>query len=173
MKRYVAFLRGINVSGQKLIKMELLKKIFSDNGYANVVTYIQSGNVLFDAKGKEEKIRAGIEKMLEKELGYPVVTIVRSIEDIHDVIKRNPFTVVEETKKIYITYLSDHPGADKLDTLGKVLAPGEEMHVSGREIYFVSPGYGTTKFTNAYIEKQLRLNATTRNLATTQKVTAL
>ncbi len=173
MKRHVAFLRGINVSAQKLIKMELLKGIFNDNGYADVVTYIQSGNVIFKTKGKPEKIRTDIEKMLEKALGYKVVTIIRTVDELKEVAANNPFPELNEGEKLYITFLSAIPDADKLETLGRVLADGEKMQVIGREVFFVSPGYGTTKFSNAYIEKQLKLDATTRNLATTIKVTTL
>lgn len=172
MKRYVIFLRGINVSGQKLIKMELLKKMFTDNGYGNVVTYIQSGNICVDAKGKPDKIRTAVEQMLETELGYKVVAIVRSVDELNDVIARNPFTELAEGEKLYITYLSGAP-AGIPEKFGSILAEGERMEISGKEIYFVSPGYGNTKFTNAYIEKQLKLDATTRNMATTQKVTTL
>ena len=173
MKRHVAFLRGINVSGQKLIKMEVLKGIFNDNGYADVVTYIQSGNVVFNAKGKPEKIRTDIEKMLENALGYKVVTIVRTVDELKEVVANNPFPELKEGEKLYITFLSAIPDADKLETLGRVLADGEKMQVIGREVFFVSSAYGNTKFSNAYIEKQLKLDATTRNLATTIKVTTL
>lgn len=173
MKRHVAFLRGINVSGQKLIKMELLKSIFINNGYANVVTYIQSGNVIFDAKGKTDKTRGDIEKMLEKELGYKVVSIVRTADELKEVIAGNPYPDLQEGEKLYITYLSAVPDPHKLETLGRVLANGEKMQVIGREVYFVSPGYGNTKFSNSYIEKQLGLDTTTRNLATTIKVITL
>jgi uncharacterized protein (DUF1697 family) len=173
MKRHVAFLRGINVSGQKLIKMELLKSIFINHGYANVVTYIQSGNVVFDAKGKTDKIRGDVEKMLEQELGYKVVCIIRTVEELQKVADNNPYPELKEGEKLYITYLSALPDPEKLAALGRVLANGEKMQVIGREVYFVSPGYGTTKFSNTYIEKQLGLDATTRNLATTIKVTTL
>lgn len=173
MKRHVAFLRGINVSAQKLIKMESLKSIFTSHGYANVVTYIQSGNVVFDAKGKTDKIRADVEKMLEAELGYKVVTIIRTAAELNEVVANNPYPELQEGEKLYITYLSAVPGPKKMKDLGRVLAQGEKMQVIGREIYFVSPGYGNTKFSNTYIEKQLQLDATTRNLATTIKVTTL
>lgn len=173
MKRYIAFLRGINVSGQKLIKMELLRDMFNRAGYANVVTYIQSGNVVFDTKGKTDKVRADIEKMLETEIGYRVATIVRTAEELLAVIAANPFTDIPEGHKLYITYLAAEPAAEAVANLPKVLQEGEQMQVIGREIYFTTAGYGNTKFTNAYIEKQLKTEATTRNLATTIKVTTL
>lgn len=62
MVRYVAFLRGINVSGKNIIKMEDLREIFDSLGFKNTTTYIQSGNVLFEAD--ENNVRASIEKKL-------------------------------------------------------------------------------------------------------------
>lgn len=173
MKRYVAFLRGINVSGQKLIKMELLRDMFTAAGYGNVVTYIQSGNVIFDTKGKTDKVRSDIEKMLEKELGYRVATIVRTVEELQNVVAANPFANMQDGYKLYITYLAAEPSADAAANLPKVLLEGEQIQFIGREIYFITAGYGNTKFSNNYIEKQLKTEATTRNLATTIKVTTL
>ena len=174
MKRYVAFLRGINVSGKKLIKMDVLKGIFVDYEYKNVVTYIQSGNVVFDADpAKAADLRAAIEKMLEKELGFEVVTIVRSIDEIKRAIGNNPFKEIDGDKKLYITYMSDNPAKENVAELDSALAFGEELHVRGKELFFVTQMYGNTKLSNTFIEKKLNLDATTRNMATTKKVITL
>ena len=80
---YIAFLRGINVSGQKLIKMAELKVMFEKAGYKNVRTFIQSGNVVFEApKTKNETLAKKIEAMLEKALGYDVTVIVRTPDEL-------------------------------------------------------------------------------------------
>src|ERR1035437_5125901 len=90
--RYIAFLRGINVSGRKLIKMDALKQHFELPGFKNIVTYIQSGNVLFDTQETEEaKLRTKIEKQLALKLGYEVPAILRSTADIKSAINNNPF----------------------------------------------------------------------------------
>src|SRR5690349_4856769 len=106
--RYVAFLRGINVSGQKIIKMEELREHFKQPGFSNIATYIQSGNVLFDTKETDaETLRAKIEKNLAKKLGYSVTVIIRSQAELEEITKTCPFSDTELTgkAKIYITML--------------------------------------------------------------------
>ena len=176
MIRYIALLRGINVSGQKLIKMEELRKHFELPGFGNIVSYIQSGNVLFDTKEKNESVvRKLVEDTLSAKLGYHVPAIVRSIDNIRQVIKNNPFDMELSgpPNKLYVTFLSDEPTQENVATLHSFVNENEVVHVSGRDIYFSTPAYGETKLSNTLIEKKLRVTATTRNWATVTKVTTL
>lgn len=176
MKRYVAFLRGINVSGQKLIKMEALKAMFEALPLKNVVTYIQSGNVLFDTKTSDNnKLQDKIEQHLAKELGYEVKTIVRSLEEIQAIIDANPFPnfATDEKRKLHATLMSEVPDAGKTQLLQAALLPEEEIHLIGQTLYMLTPSYGNTKLSNNFIEKKLGLTATTRNWATMNKVLGL
>ena len=176
MTRYVAFLRGINVSGQKLIKMEELRKHFEIPGFKNVVTYIQSGNVLFDAKETDTtKLRNKIEKQLAAKLGYEVAVLVRSIDEIKQAIERNPFSGIEtdSTQKVYVTFLSGAPDSSLHAALDKYKSENEEFRILEREVYLLLASYGNTKLSNALIEKKLGLCATTRNWATLNKILEL
>jgi len=176
MSRYVAFLRGINVSGQKLIKMEELRKHFEMPGFKNITSYIQSGNVLFDTKETDEaKLRSKIEKQLAAKLGYQVSTIVRSTTNIETIIKNNPFTFIEKSdiRKVYIALLSDSPPASLHKTLDAYKKDGEEFMILEREIYLLLGSAADTKLSNALIEKKLGVVSTTRNLATMNKVLEL
>jgi uncharacterized protein (DUF1697 family) len=175
MTRYVAFLRGINVSGQKLIKMEALRQFFEMPGFKNITTYIQSGNVLFDSKETDgEKLRVKIEKQLLGQLGYEVPTIVRSLDEIRTIIKKNPFPAsLDGSKKLYVHFLSDEPVKALHALLQPYKAPEEELRIIGREAYLVTPGYGNSKLSNALVEKKLGVTATTRNWATVNKVLEL
>ncbi len=176
MKRYVAFLRGINVSGQKLIKMDALKAMFSALGFESVVTYIQSGNVIFDSKEKDTaKLRNMIEKHLLAELGYEVSTIVRSIVELEIIINQNPFPAVAvgDTRKLHVTMLAGEADKAKEPLLSAVLVEDEEMHIIGTELYMITHSYGNSKLSNTFVEKKLGLTATTRNWATINKVVKL
>ena len=176
MKRYVSFLRGINLSGQKLIKMEALKALFEALAFKNVVTYIQSGNVVFDVRATDtSKLQDKIEKHLLKELGYEVRTIVRSVEDIQAIVDANPFPdfASDEKRKLHVTMMAVVPDAAKLSLLKAVLLPDEEIEVIERELYMLTPSYGNTKLSNNFVEKKLGLVATTRNWATMNKVLGL
>lgn len=164
------------MSGQKLIKMDALKGMFDALAFKNVITYIQSGNVVFDTKATDnDKLRAKIEKQLIKELGYEVITIVRSIEEITAVIQQNPFNNIaaDDVRKLYVTFLSAIPAKEKLPLLQAVLLDNEEIKVIGQQVYMITPGYGNTKLSNTFTEKKLGLSATTRNWATVNKMTQL
>ncbi len=174
MIRYVAFLRGINVSGQKLIKMEALRQYFELPGFKNIVTYIQSGNVLFDSKETDKgKLLAKIEKQLVKQLGYEVPVVIRSTEEIKEVIKKNPFEKEMNERKLYVHFLSAAPDKVVHSSLEPYKSPGEDYKIIGKEMYFLAPGMGNSKLTTTVIERKLGVTATARNWATINKIPAL
>jgi uncharacterized protein (DUF1697 family) len=175
MARYVAFLRGINVSGQKLIKMEALRGHFIMPGVTNISTYIQSGNVLFDAKTNDTAaLTQKIEKQLLKQLGYAVTVVTRSAEEMRAIIETNPFSEDEVNgRKLYVTLLANAPGKEEQKKLASFNTETEETRVIGKEVYLLTAGYGDTKLSNTFIEKKLGTTATTRNWATMNKLLAL
>ncbi len=92
MSKYLSMLRGINVSGQKSIKMDELIKLFELLNYKNVTTYIQSGNVMFDSsEEKPENIAEKIQKKIKKEFSFEVPVIIRTKQDLSYIINTNPF----------------------------------------------------------------------------------
>lgn len=171
MKTYISILRGINVSGQKLIKMDALKKAYEDLGFKNVHTYIQSGNVIFqtEEKGLEQKISGQI----QKQFGFEVPVIILTIDDLKQIIGNNPYKE-DDTKDIsylYVTILSS--GSVNPDTEPARLKqlPGEEFIVTENAVYLYCPnGYGKTKLTNTFWESFLKVKATTRNWKTTNEL---
>jgi uncharacterized protein (DUF1697 family) len=177
MTRYSAFLRGINVSGQKLIKMERLKEIWMTiPDVSNVSTYIQSGNVAFDhPDSNDESLRILIESTLKRELGYEVPTLLRSRQELEAIIAANPFAApfAEGERKLYVTMLSTPALADKLELLKPFAMAEEEYQLLGRELYLMLPSYGNTKLSNTLVEKKLGVQATTRNWATINKMVGM
>jgi uncharacterized protein (DUF1697 family) len=165
-------LRGINVSGHKLIKMEALRQHFEAPGIKNIVTYIQSGNVLFDTLETEESLlREKVEKQLSAKLGYPVPAIVRSLDNIKSVIANNPFGEADDDgRKIYVTFLSAPPAPALHQLLDNYKGGAEELKIINREVYLLLSNYGNTKLTNSLVEKKLGVAATTRNWATINKI---
>jgi uncharacterized protein (DUF1697 family) len=170
MPIYVAMLRGINVSGHKLIKMERLRASFEALGFSDVRTYVQSGNVVFKTS---RTAAAGVAKMIEKkildEFGFAVPALLRTPAELGGILKRNPLcqqTAIDDVG-LYVTFLSQ-PAPNVAEELLKPLATAsEQLFVSGREIYLYCPnGYGNTKVSNAAIEKKLAVQATTRNWRT-------
>ena len=90
MATHVALLRGINVGGNNLIRMADLKACFEDGGFADVATFIQSGNVLFTARGSAPELMARIERMLSSTFGYEASVVVRSRSQMRAVVGRAP-----------------------------------------------------------------------------------
>ena len=169
MKKFIALLRGINVSGQKQIKMSGLKSLFEKAGFQNVETYIQSGNVIFSSKEtSSEKLSLKISSAIRKQFGYDVQLIVVTPEEIEDTLKKNPFIKKKkDTDKLYVIFLSETPSKVSINNLkGDDYLP-EEFVVKGRNVYlFVPNGYGKAKMNNNFFENKLKVFGTTRNLKT-------
>ena len=168
MATYIAMLRGINVSGQKIIKMVELKKLYETSGFEDVKTYIQSGNVVFKCPMDDKKEIAGvISDAIEKQYGFDVKVLVVSPEDIQRALDNNPY----QQEKMYITFLFDTPAEIPFDEIDKIKQPSEQFEIIEDRIYFFCPdGYGRSKFTNNFLERKLKVTMTSRNLRTTRKL---
>jgi len=168
MNRYISLLRGINVSGQKKIKMVDLKSLYTSLGYRSVVTYIQSGNVIFDADSLDRaKLIDEIESAVETHYRFQVPVEIRTGDELEGIIRNCPFGSVdlkEDGTKVLVTFLSEKPTAEKVFEIQKYVKTPERLVVSGREVYLNCPnGYGKTKLSNVFIERVLGVRATTRN----------
>jgi uncharacterized protein (DUF1697 family) len=170
MKTYISILRGINVSGQKIIKMESLREICEALGFSEVRTYIQSGNIIFSFAETDEIALGGlISGAIQKKFGFEVPVIVLTANELKEVLECNPFKddPEKEISFLHITFLSSVPQNPDLLKIDEKKFPGEEFSLKGRVVYLYLPkGYGTTKLSNAFIEKVLGVTATTRNLKT-------
>ena len=176
MPRYIAFLRGINVSGQKLIKMEVLKTYFQLPGFGNIVTYIQSGNVLFDTHDTDVNgLRSLIEKQLSAQLGYEVPVVLRNLDEMRVVIEKNPFMEQMDVpgKKLYVVFLSGVPDMGLHSSIDAYKNAQEELIILGSEVFILTDGIGNSKLTITLFEKKLGHTATMRNWATVNKVVGL
>jgi len=169
MTKFIALLRGINVSGQKKIKMSDLKVLFEDIGLQDVETYIQSGNVIFSSKEKSsEKLEQKISSAIKKKFGFDVQVIVLTPEEIEYVLKNNPFIKKKkDSEKLYITFLAKSPSDENINKLYATDYSPEEYIIDGSYIYlFVPNGYGKAKLNNNLFENKLKVFGTTRNLKT-------
>jgi uncharacterized protein (DUF1697 family) len=177
MPTYIAMLRGINVTGSKIIKMEALRASFAALGFKNVKSYVQSGNVIFEAPGVSA---AGLAKKIEQKIlrdfGHEVPVFLRTPKDMEETVKRNPFLKdpAIDHARLYVTFLAETAPKTAADLLQPLAVGPEQIRVIGREIYLYCPnGYGKTKISNTAIEKKLKVGATTRNWKTTQTLLAM
>jgi uncharacterized protein (DUF1697 family) len=169
MKKYIAFLRAINVGGTKIIKMDQLGRLFESFGFANVQTYIQTGNVIFEAKvTRTIALESQIEKQLEKELGYRVEVFVRSMAEIADIVTQDHFTP-NDADTLHVTFLREKPATALMEALQQYNSPADEFAVLNREVYNLRHDRDRSVFSNNFIEKTFG-TATTRNMTTLRKI---
>ena len=171
--KHIALLRGINVSGQKIIKMAELKVHFENLEFENVQTYIQSGNVIFCSKEKDnKKLKKIIESKIHEVYNFSVSVIILTKEDLQSAISNSPFNENNsDISKVYISYLDSIPDEIPLAELDKYKSPTEEFRIIGNNIYLYFPdGYGRTKLNNNILEKKLNVRSTSRNWKTSNKL---
>lgn len=174
--RHVALLRGINVGGNTMIMMVELRRTFESLGLKNVVTYVNSGNLAFDAPSAgEAKLTAKIEKAIEKDFGKSVPVMIRDQNDIARIIKANPFDgEFESHKEMHVLFLREKMPDDKRDHLMEAAPKGERFAVIGREIYCHLPrGVADSVLGKSFIEKKLKVAVTGRNWRTVEKLAEL
>jgi uncharacterized protein (DUF1697 family) len=173
MLTYIALLRGINVSGQKLIKMTDLKELFEAQGFQNVQTYIQSGNVIFSSKEKySDKIKNIISNSIKQKFGFDVGVLVITPDMIEYVLKNNPYIKKKkDIDRLYVTFLSDLPSSENIKKLNLIDYSPEEYIMDDKLVYLHVPnGYGKAKLNNNLFENKLKVEATTRNWKTINKL---
>jgi uncharacterized protein (DUF1697 family) len=171
---FVALLRGINVGGHKIIKMEQLRKAFEGMGFEDVATYVQSGNVVFKAAKKaSDDLPRKIEEMLLRQFSMSVPVIVRTAEEVDDVLRNNPFLKERglDVTKLHVTFLSHTPPKAAIKEADAIAAGPDRFLCRGQEIYLHCPnGFGGTKLSINAFEKALAVGATTRNWNTVNKL---
>ncbi len=174
MKTYIALLRGINVSGHKIIKMAELKNMFENLGFDNVKTYIQSGNVVFNSKENEvSTLEKLIRKGIEKEFGFDVHIRILTPEELRTALDQNPFLKDEslDMRQHYFVFLDQVPPKENWQTLQNLELKGEKMALSGKVLFvYYTNGAGQSKLTTNLIESKLKVAATARNLNTSKKL---
>ena len=170
--RYVALLRAVNVGGCKLPMVEL-REVCAALGWEKVATYIQSGNVVFEASGKAADLEAALEKAVEKRFGFSRPVIVRSAKQWAEYAKGSPFPKVEkeEPNRLMLGLSKSPPKADAPELLEAKAVAGEQVKLKGDALWVHYPaGAGTSKLTPALFDKAAGSPVTQRNWRTVLKL---
>jgi uncharacterized protein (DUF1697 family) len=174
MVTYICILRGINVSGHRMIKMDALRQLFAGLGFINIQTYIQSGNVIFQSKNANlQKLETIIAEAILKKYNFDVPVLLKEAGELRQIIKSNPFIKDKQKDSAYlhVTFLSDNPDRDKFHNIKKEQYKPDEFQLIENNIYLYCPnGYGKSKLTNSFWETKLKVTATTRNWKTTNEL---
>lgn len=170
MNTYIALLRGINVSAQKMIKMTALTELFNDLKFTQVKTYIQSGNVVFQDKSKDPSaLEKKIEKKIKETFGFDVPVLILNSTALPVILKNNPYLKKKDTdtSRLYLTLFRGEYDPSIMNTLSTGNYGGDEFAVKDQVIYLHLPNnYGNTKLNNNFFENKLKITATTRNWKT-------
>jgi uncharacterized protein (DUF1697 family) len=169
MTTFVALLRAVNVSGKNGIPMAELRRALGGMGLTEVETYLQSGNVVFDAKGDDPAKQAdAIRDLIAREFKCDVRVLVVTAAELAQAAAANPFVSrVADAKALHATFLFARADADGFAGRELPAQTGERAERAGPVIYLDLPhGYGRTKLNNAWFERALKTPATTRNWRT-------
>jgi uncharacterized protein (DUF1697 family) len=171
MPTWIGLLRGVNVGGNRLPMAELRDELV-DVGLEKVRTYIQSGNVVFDASPEMAcDLAATLPPRIEARFGFRPRLLVLSADDLRRAIGANPYPEAEaEPKSVHLYFLAERPEAVDTKVLDALRSETERWHLAGRVFYLHAPdGYGTSKLA-AQVEKLLGVDATARNWRTVRKL---
>ena len=155
---FVALVRGINVGGKNSLRMNDLVAIFERAGCARVRSYIQSGNVVFDAEpARAGGIAAHVSAEIEERFGLRVPVMLRSARELRAIASKNPFLGTEASlASLHVMFLADDPGKSRVAALDPDRSPPDTFVVRGREIYLACPnGVGKSKLTSAWFDAKL------------------
>lgn len=174
MYTHLALLRGINVSGHNMIKMDVLKSLLENMGFQNVRTYIQSGNVFIDSEEEHgASVGFAIKQELFKQLSLDVPIVVVSKQDIEQCFSANPYLKEKEVdeKKLYVAFLSKEFQPSAINELKISQFKPDEASIDKNRIFIkYAIGAGKTRLDQKYIEKKLNVIATIRNWNTVSKL---
>lgn len=170
-RRYIAFLRAINVGG-RVVKMDRLREIFEALEFENVATFIASGNVAFESRATNTKtMERRIEKALQAALGYEVETFVRTPAELAAALDHDPFDDGVEGQSLLLGFLGEAPNATTCRAVADAGTEVDDLRVHGRELYWrCHTRLSETAITPKQLARALGMPTTTRNVTTVRKL---
>ena len=174
---YIAFLRGINVGGHKKIKMADLRNLMENIGFHDVITYIQSGNLIFKSDIPDHRnLEYKISNTIFDYYGFDVSVVVKKRCELLQLIADNPFKVPEDIRdnKVYFVLLRNEPEQKGVEALSTIQFDNEHLVITPTCVYLKCDlGAGKAKCNNNLIARKLKVDATSRNHRTLMKILEL
>lgn len=176
MARQIALLRGINVGGHKSVPMARLRELLEELGYEDARTYVQSGNVVFTAPDRSAaKLARRLEEALASTFGFEVPVVIRSRDELADVVAANPLgDIATDPKRYHVFFLASEVDPERVADIDLADYEPETFRLRGRELYVWTPdGMHSARLTRALSEKRLGVPMTARNWRTVEKLLAM
>jgi len=178
-EKYIALLRGINVGGKRKLLMADLKALFLKLDFSNTITYIQSGNVVFESDKKENNIELAkiLETAILEHFKLDVPVMVRKASEWKQIISDNPFLKDKSigVERLHLTLLDKNPIKNQIDDLKQIVLDSEKFELIGQQIFLCCKDKfsSKSKMTNTLFEKKLECKSTSRNWRTVIKLSEL
>jgi uncharacterized protein (DUF1697 family) len=159
------------MAGHNSIKMADLLTLYRDLGYADSETYIQSGNVIFNAveKSNPSAIASGIEKAILKRFSFEIPVSLRTAKELSGLQSINPYITEQhfDPAKMAVIFLTEKPSEEQIQKVIDINYPPDRFIIIDREIFIYCPnGFGTTKLYTNFFEKKMGVTGTARNWKT-------
>jgi uncharacterized protein (DUF1697 family) len=171
--KYAALLRGINVGGKNMIKMEALRSRLTSLGFENVTSYINSGNLVFETGARDDaKIAKQIHEAILTDFGFDISVMVRPMAEIRGIVANNPFDGgFEDDRYMHVFFLNAELDEDKENLLWEQGNENEMFAVSGRHVLcLLKISILDSAVGKGFIDKKLKVPATARNWRTVKKI---
>lgn len=163
----IAMLRGVNVGGHNMIKMEELRALCKTLKLRDACTYVQSGNLIFRTDERDlELLAKRLQNAIERKFAFCPDVVLRTAAEMREVIARNPFAKRREVEpnRLLVTFLASEPAADARDKAAQLKTAPEELRMDRREVYIYFPnGMARPKVSWPTIERILKTSGTGRN----------
>ena len=176
METYIAFLRGINVGGHNIIKMKLLQEVLGTLKFESIITYKQSGNIIFNCKEtKIEVIQEKMKKAIKQEFDLEIPVLVLPKKEFLTIITENPYDQQGDMMKMALYYilLFDQLNTEQIEKL-KLVQQNNNWEIRKNVIYLNCPErYGNTKWNSNFFENKFKIVATARNYQTMLAITQI
>jgi uncharacterized protein (DUF1697 family) len=173
MTAMICLLRGVNLGGHNMLKMDALRALCESLGHRNVQTYVQSGNVVFQTSERDAaKLAAKVESAIEKGHGFRPDVVLRTAAEMRQVVAKNPFAKRKgvDPGKLIVTFLDSEPTTETRVAVLALKPDPEEIRMNGRELYIYFPdGSGRSKLV-PLLSKVLKNKGTGRNWNTVMKL---
>lgn len=173
-RQYFVFLRAVNVSGKNIIKMAVLKSILIQNGFQNVTTYIQSGNIIFESPLQKNEVLLQIRQLVLDNFNLSISLFIYTKEELIKILENNPFKEPLEGNKVFITFLENEMNSETSKDIQEIKFENEFFKIMDDIFYsFLPDGMAKSKLNNSFLEKKLKMKTTGRNRNTIEKMLLL
>lgn len=175
MPRQIVLLRGINLGARNRIAMPALRDALDSAGFDDVLTYLQSGNVVVSSKAPADRVARTVERLISDEFGLDIAVVVRTRAQLAGVVRRNPLAkIAADPKRYQVSFLAAKLAPEVVRKLEAAAAGAEKLVVSGREVFAWHPdSVARSKLWSLLAGKGLGVTATARNWTTVTKLLEL